>query len=113
MRDYRPNQTTFTESFRQSVYDVVASIPYGKVITYGDIARLLGLPTYSRLVGRAMKTLPEANQALPSHRVVNAQGGLVPGWPAHRMRLLREGVTLKPNGKVDLYRHRWNYLKTE
>ncbi len=95
------------ELFSKEVYEVVAQIPYGRVITYGDIAWLLGRPNYSRRVGAALKGCAEAD--LPCHRVVNTQGRLVPGWAEQRILLQREGVNFRGNGCVDLKTNRWKY----
>lgn len=67
-------------SFGEEVYSVVASIPPGRVLTYGQIAYLIGKPQCSRMVGQAMHNAPEG-QNLPCHRVVNSQGRLAPFWP--------------------------------
>jgi methylated-DNA-protein-cysteine methyltransferase-like protein len=45
--------------FYQQVYDIVAQIPPGKVVSYGQIARMLGRPRAAREVGRAMRLCPE------------------------------------------------------
>lgn len=92
--------------FRQEVYEVVTSIPYGKVATYGQLAWLVGYPTYARLVGRVLRGAP-GTPAMPSHRVVNTQGRMVPHWPEQRSLLLAEGVTFKSNGCVDMGLHQW------
>ena len=59
-------------SFYEDVYDVVRQIPYGRVSSYGAIARFLGTGGSARMVGWAM------NQAhgrdVPAHRVVNSKG---------------------------------------
>ncbi|MDL2289814.1 methylated-DNA--[protein]-cysteine S-methyltransferase [Paludibacteraceae bacterium OttesenSCG-928-F17] len=60
-------------SVRQAVYDVVRTIPYGRATSYGAIAKAIGYPNYSRLVGRIMAN---CNSAIPAHRVVNSQGTL-------------------------------------
>ena len=57
----------------EKIYQVVRRIPYGRVATYGQIARLLGNPRMSRIVGCALYAAPEG---LPCHRVVNRFGGL-------------------------------------
>ena len=67
------------DAFLQDVYSVVAAIPAGRVVTYGQIAYLVGRPQCSRMVGQAMHNVPE-DLHLPCHRVVNSQGRLVPGW---------------------------------
>ena len=45
----------------------------------------------------------------PCHRVVNHAGRTAPGWPEQRALLEDEGVTFKPDGHVDLKRHRWDW----
>lgn len=90
--------------FDTEVYQIVAQIPAGRVITYGQIARLVGWPGQARRVGRAMALAPEG---LPCHRVVNAAGRTVPGWTDQRELLEAEGVRLRPNGCVDLARAAW------
>lgn len=107
MRDYKVDKAKLTASFCQEVYRIVQEIPAGKVSTYGGIAALVGLPQCSRLVGRALKQVPE-NLSVPCHRVVNAAGRLVPGWEEQKDLLEEEGVFLKSNGCVDLKKYRWN-----
>ena len=94
------------------VYEVVARVPYGKVVTYGQIARHLGLPKGARLVGWAMRRCPGE---LPWHRVVNAQGGLSAGAhpghrPLQRALLEDEGVSFGPDGRVDLATFGWDEI---
>lgn len=98
---------TTAKDFYPEVYDIVRQIPEGKVMTYGQIARLLGRPQNSRLVGQALQNVPE-NLCLPCHRVVNSQGRTVPGWEEQKKRLTAEGVSIKPNGCADLNKHQWN-----
>ena len=69
------------ENFDAEVYAVVAEIPAGKVTSYKQIARLIGMPDHARRVGRA---LAEAPAGLPCHRVVNSAGRTVPGWTRQR-----------------------------
>jgi len=57
----------------QAILNVLASVPYGQVCTYGQIARLAGCPGKARYVGYILKNLPEDSR-LPWHRIVNAQG---------------------------------------
>lgn len=105
MKDYKENKSNLSETFCNEVYSVVREIPAGSVTTYGDIAALLGMPQYSRMVGRALRQVP-AGLNLPCHRVVNAIGRLVPGWDEQRRLLDAEGVSFRKNGCVDLRPHR-------
>ena len=61
------------EGFDAEVYSVVAQIPAGRVTTYGQIARLIGMPGYARRVGHALAAAPAG---LPCHRVVNSAGSV-------------------------------------
>ena len=92
--------------FYKQVYDIVAGIPYGKVISYGEIARLLGQPRAARVVGWAMRFCPEH---LPWQRVVMADGSVIGGAYAEirRARLESEDVPFLPDGRVDMAACRW------
>lgn len=91
------------------IYAVTAQIPYGRVTTYGQIARLVGNSRLSRIVGCAMNAAPSG---LPCHRVVNRMGGLCDaflplGRDSHRLLLELEGVPFLPDGWVDLSQVMW------
>lgn len=90
--------------FRDAVYAVVAEIPCGRVMSYGQIADLIDSPGHARLVGHVLSGAPPT---LPCHRVVNAEGRTVPSWPQQRIMLEKEGVMFKQNGHVDMNRFRW------
>gem|GEM_PF-170846 len=92
--------------FFEQVYNVLEQIPYGRVVSYGQIARLLGHPRAARQVGRAMRCCPEH---LPWQRVVMADGSVVGGGFAdvRRMMLEAEGVAFLPDGRVDMEKHGW------
>lgn len=96
------------EVFRKEVYSVVAQIPCGCVTTYGEIARLIGRPQNSRLVGHVLRGASSA-LGLPCHRVVNAQGRTAPGFAEQHSLLEQEGVAFKPNGCVEMKRHLWHW----
>lgn len=66
--------------FSVEVCDIIRQIPAGKVLTYGQIARLAGFSNYSRWVGKVLSHHP-GTAALPCHRVVNSQGRTAPHWP--------------------------------
>ena len=92
-------------------YDVVRRIPAGKVATYGQIARLAGMPRCARLVGYAMAVCQDP--AVPCHRVVDRLGCTKPCFDVHapgtqRTLLEAEGVPFRPDGTVDLDRCRWD-----
>ncbi|HTT08435.1 MAG TPA: MGMT family protein [Gammaproteobacteria bacterium] len=92
-------------------YKVVRRVPAGRVATYGQIARLAGLPRYSRHVGYALHALPPGSD-VPWHRVINARGGISPRRESgpdqtQRLRLEREGVILNAAGVVALSIYGW------
>ena len=93
-----------------AVYDLVRQIPPGQAATYGQIARLLGMPRGARLVGYAMAACRD--DTVPCHRVVDRFGGtktafdrLAPG--TQRALLEAESIPFRPDGTVDLERCRW------
>lgn len=97
-----------TMSFRDRVYEVVASIPRGRVMTYGDIAALAGHPYAARQVGGLAHFGPTE---LPWHRVVNRLGecaaGYYGGKTGHQAALEQEGVAIKDCRIVDFETRRW------
>ena len=97
------------EDFYLKVYEIVKEIPKGSVSTYGQIAFLLDTPQSFRRVGQALSHAPEFLK-LPCHRVVNSKGRLVPGWIKQRDMLLKEGITFKDNGCVDLKKCIWKAI---
>jgi O-6-methylguanine DNA methyltransferase len=84
-------------TFIEKVLAVVAKIPRGKVMSYGEVAAAAGSPGAARAVGNIMMNNTDKN--IPCHRVVNADGS-IGGYntlrgPSKRQLLLREGVELK------------------
>ena len=81
----------------ERIWQVVASIPEGRVISYGDVAERAGLPGYARYVGTTLGKLPRDTR-LPWHRVVNANRKIAPRGSGRmeeqKRRLSREGVTV-------------------
>ena len=61
-------------NFFEKVYDVVRQIPYGRVCTYGIIAKHLGAPQAARMVGWALNKCGNEKEFVPAHRVVNRFG---------------------------------------
>jgi methylated-DNA-protein-cysteine methyltransferase-like protein len=93
------------------IYERVRRVPYGKVATYGQIARLCGFPGKAQMVGWALHQNPKPGE-IPCHRVVNRFGGLAGcfafgGVDAQRTLLEAEGVAFQSDGTVDLARFLW------
>ena len=94
------------------IYAVVARVPRGRVATYGQIARLAGIPGHARLVGYALAAL-DPKSRVPWHRVVNALGRVSArrdGGPeslVQRLRLEREGIRFDARGAIALRAFRW------
>ncbi len=93
--------------YAQKIYQFVSSIPAGKVVTYGQVAKLLKIGS-ARLVGQALhrNTDPEN---IPCHRVVFSNGALAKkyafgGEKNQRKKLIKEGISFIKN-KVDLKKH--------
>ena len=89
----------------QNVWKVVSEIPPGHVLTYGEVARLSGMPRAARRVSQAMRRAPRGVD-LPWHRVINAQGKISfpedsGAWKKQKDLLEDEGVVFL-NGKIDL-----------
>ncbi len=98
-------------SFYDEVYEVVKQIPYGKVATYGQIARLLHSPRASRAVGYALHSNPQP-KIIPCHRVVNRYGRVAPafvfgGEGIQAEWLAQEGVEVREDMTVDLEKYGW------
>lgn len=74
----------------EKIYDVVRSIPYGQVASYGQVAALAGNKHWSRVVGYALHAKIEKN--FPCHRVVTKDGKTAPGFFEQRKLLEAEGV---------------------
>ena len=94
------------------IYAVVSTIPKGKVATYGQVAEMAGLPRRARMVGYALRELPEGSE-LPWHRVVNASGRVSergrPESESDQMALLEaEGVAFNRHNRLSLKRFRWD-----
>lgn len=96
----------------ERVHEVVAGVPRGKVVTYGQIARFLGMPHGARTVGWAMRQCPNG---VPWHRVVNAQGRVSErgrGFSAslQRAMLEEEGIAFGDSGRIDLSIFGWDEI---
>ena len=94
------------EDLIYEVLSVVEEIPEGKVASYGQIAKLIGEDNNARLVAKVLSGA-EYYGSDPCHRVVNHAGRLAPHWAGQRDLLLKEGVSFKENGCVDMRNHQW------
>ena len=99
--------TESRQNTQDRVWQIVHQIPKGQVATYGQIARLAGIPRHSRLIGQILSGLPPDTR-LPWHRVINSQGRITsPAKDLQQSRLEKEGVTLI-NGRVSLKVYGWD-----
>ncbi len=95
--------------YQERVFRLVRSIPRGRVMTYGQIAEILGEGYTPRTVGFVMHA---ANDKTPWHRVINAQGGcstrelVLPHDKQQRM-LEAEGVSFNDRGRCELQTYLW------
>lgn len=94
--------------FKQKVYELVATIPKGRVMTYGQLAALAGHPYAARIVGGIAHW---GDPDLPWQRVVKKDGSLAEGYPGgvkgHAEALREEGVEVNDEFKIDIERLRW------
>ena len=93
----------------ERIYEVVCTIPKGRVATYGQVAALAGNPRWARVVGYALHNNPKPG-IIPCHRVVNrdgrvAEGFVFGGGQAQRDLLIAEGVCFGEDGRIDLTRY--------
>lgn len=98
-------------NFFERVYAVVRQIPYGKVTSYGAIAKALGTARSARMVGWAMNASHHLED-VPAHRVVNRKGLLTgkfhfDGTNVMQQLLESEGIVVKNNQIVDFEAYFW------
>ena len=99
------------DSFFERVYEVARQIPYGKVTSYGAIAKVLGAARSARMVGWAMNASHNLED-VPAHRVVNRSGLLTgkhhfDGTNLMQQLLESEGIEVRENQIVDFEKHFW------
>jgi len=102
------------EGFFERVYEVVRQVPYGRVTSYGAIARYLGTGRSARLVGWAMNS-SHVLEDVPAHRVVNRNGVLTgkhhfPGSRLMEQLLENEGIRVENDQIVDFNKYFWDPL---
>lgn len=62
------------EQLKTAIYEIVNTIPFGRTTSYGAIAKAVGYPNMSRLIGKIMSECDSVKTGIPAHRVVNSQG---------------------------------------
>jgi methylated-DNA-protein-cysteine methyltransferase-like protein len=94
----------------ERIYAAVRRVPRGRVATYGQIAKIVGLPGHARQVGYALFAL-KASTSVPWQRVINARGMIslrpMRGGVSQRLLLEGEGVTFDAGGRVSLSKFGW------
>ena len=100
-----------SDNFFERVYEIARHIPYGKVTSYGAIAKALGAARSARMVGWAMN-VSHNREDVPAHRVVNRVGLLsgkhhFGGTNLMQQLLESEGIKITNNQIVDFEKHFW------
>lgn len=103
------------ENFFERVYEVARQIPYGRVTSYGAIARYLGAARSARMVGWAMNG-SGLKEDIPAHRVVNRKGVLTgkhhfQGTNLMQQLLESEGIRVRDNQVLDFDNYFWDPAK--
>lgn len=97
-------------TFREKVYTLAQQIPPGKVMTYGQVAVIVGSPGAARAVGMCMRENPDSS-IVPCHRIVSSDGSLTGyafgGISVKKAKLIKEGVSFTGD-KVDLSKSKWD-----
>ncbi len=114
LRTVTSRPDTFGDNYFERVYACVATVPAGRVVTYGQVARALGVARGSRAVGYALRALSDTD-GVPWWRVVNASGGISPrgagfGAEIQRETLESEGVAFGLDGCAKLSEHHFELL---
>jgi methylated-DNA-protein-cysteine methyltransferase-like protein len=104
------------DNFFDRVYDVVKCIPAGRVTSYGAIARYIGSPQSSRMVGWAMNASHLHSESLPAHRVVNRIGVLTGKHHFRHENLMQElleseGIVIEEDRILHFKKHFWDPYK--
>lgn len=102
---------TSPDSFFERVYSIARQIPYGKVTSYGAIAKALGAARSARMVGWAMNA-SHSLENVPAHRVVNRKGLLTgkhhfEGTQLMQQLLESEGIKIQNNQIVNFEKYYW------
>jgi len=103
------------DSFFEKVYEVARKIPYGRVTSYGAIAKYLGAAKSARMVGWAMNACG-GDETIPAHRVVNRQGIITGKHHFNGINLMQqllesEGLVIKKDKIMNFEATFWNPSK--
>ena len=110
------SQKKNSEGFFSDVYAVARLIPYGRVTSYGAIAKCLGSAQSARIVGWAMNDSHQQTEYVPAHRVVN-RNGLLTGKQhfgnSNTMKQLleNEGIKIEDDKIIDFEKYFWDPIK--
>lgn len=101
----------------EQIYAVIKQIPKGRVATYGQIARLAGLPGQARQVGYALSALSD-DRDMAWHRVVNSKGEISKRSEPYfeqlqYARLKQEGIVFDAHDRISLRRFQWKVVRPE
>ena len=112
MNEARKNK----ESIYDAIYDVVRSVPRGRVTSYGAVAASVGAASGARVVGYAMNACFGVKPKVPAHRVVNRNGMLTGKnhfTPPEKMQQLleKEGIKIENDKVVDFEKLFWDPMK--
>jgi len=107
---------TQNKGFFERVYEVTRLVPYGRVTTYGAIARYLGSPGAARMVGWAMNQCHTSPDYIPAHRVVNRVGLLTgkhhfDGSTLMQEMLENEGAIIQENRITNMADMFWDPME--
>lgn len=103
-------------NFFEKVYEVTKLIPFGRVTSYGAIARFIGSPQSARMVGWALNSTTNLQGWIPAHRVVNRNGMLTgkvhfPGSETMKQLLESEGITVENDKVIGFEKLFWDPLR--
>src|SRR5215210_2853762 len=107
-----PGRPQDAPSFRERVYELVLRIPAGRVMSYGQVARVMGAGYDARAIGNIMYATPDDGRGIPWHRVINSQGkcstaGLTTPPDLQQRLLEAEGVIFNDKGRCKIEDYLW------
>jgi len=108
----KSSQRSTPNAFRDSVLRIVALVPAGRVVSYGQVATMAGYPRAARQVGWVLHGLPQGSK-IPWQRVINTNGYIPSRGREYeamkQIALLRgEDIEVDDDGNLDIERYRWD-----